>query len=73
MSLNPSHLVVLQAYNQTRDFMMRAFDLTEDQAITAITALVDFSITQVVDGNYGTTMRLSVLFALLCAFRHAAH
>ena len=36
--------------------MMRAFNLTEDQTITAITALVDFSVTQVVDGNYGTNM-----------------
>ena len=35
------------AYNQTRDFMMRAFDLTEDQAITAVTVAVDFEITQV--------------------------
>lgn len=35
------------AYNKTRDFMMQAFDLTEDQAITAITVAVDFEITQV--------------------------
>lgn len=41
------------AYNKTRDFMMQAFDLTEDQAITAITVAVDFEITQVVDGNFG--------------------
>ncbi|KAK9815846.1 hypothetical protein WJX72_010706 [[Myrmecia] bisecta] len=40
-------------YNQTRDFVMHAFDLTEDQAITAITVGMDFGITQVVDGNYG--------------------
>ena len=47
--------------------MMRAFNLTEDQTITAITALVDFSITQVVDGNYGAHMILPVLFAPSCA------
>ena len=72
MALNASHLCP-QAYNQTRDFMMRAFDLTEDQAITAITALVDFSITQVVDGNYGTNIGLSVFCAPLSACRRAVH
>ncbi|KAK9807208.1 hypothetical protein WJX73_009034 [Symbiochloris irregularis] len=41
------------AYNNTRDFMMRSFDLTEDQAISAITLVVDFEVTQVVDGNWG--------------------
>jgi acetamidase/formamidase len=40
-------------YALTRDFMMRTFNLTEDQAITAMTVAVDFSITQVVDGNFG--------------------
>jgi hypothetical protein len=34
------------AYNQTRDWMMGTFDLTEDQAITAITVAVDFGVTQ---------------------------
>ena len=72
MALNASHLCP-QAYNQTRDFMMRAFDLTEDQAITAITALVDFSITQVVDGNYGTNMGLPVFCAPLSTCRRAVH
>eukprot|EP01026_Neomeris_dumetosa_P036365 TRINITY_DN2934_c0_g1_i1.p1 TRINITY_DN2934_c0_g1~~TRINITY_DN2934_c0_g1_i1.p1 ORF type:complete len:468 (-),score=54.78 TRINITY_DN2934_c0_g1_i1:610-1827(-) len=41
------------AVNNTKAFIMRAFDLTEDQAITAITTAVDFGITQVVDGNWG--------------------
>ncbi len=36
-----------------RDFMMTAFNLTEDQAITAITVGVDFSVSQVVNGNWG--------------------
>lgn len=41
------------AYRHTRDFMMRSFNLTEDQAITAMTVAVDFAVTQVVDGNWG--------------------
>lgn len=41
------------AYNNTRDFMMRTFNLTEDQAITGMTVAVDFAVTQVVDGNWG--------------------
>ena len=39
------------AYNLTRDFSMRTFNLTEDQAITAITTVMDFAVTQVVDGK----------------------
>ena len=31
---------------------MNGFNLTEDQAITAITAAMDFGVTQVVDGNW---------------------
>ena len=42
------------AYNNTRDFAMRAFNLTEDQAITAITTVMDFGVTQVVDGESPT-------------------
>ncbi len=41
------------AYNNTRDWMMNSLNMTEDQAITAITVAVDFAITQVVDGNWG--------------------
>lgn len=44
------------AYNQTRDFMMRTFDLTEDQAITAITVAVDFEITQVLRNTTSSTL-----------------
>ena len=39
------------AYNNTRDFSMRAFNLTEDQAITAVSTVMDFGVTQVVDGE----------------------
>jgi acetamidase/formamidase len=35
------------AYNNTRDWVMRVANLTEDQAITAITVAVDFGVTQV--------------------------
>ena len=31
--------------------MMRTYNLTEDQAITAITTVADFGVTQVVDGK----------------------
>ena len=40
-------LTMTNAYNLTRDFMMRTFDLNENQAITAVTTLVDFGVTQV--------------------------
>eukprot|EP01025_Chloroclados_australasicus_P011358 TRINITY_DN1490_c2_g1_i2.p1 TRINITY_DN1490_c2_g1~~TRINITY_DN1490_c2_g1_i2.p1 ORF type:complete len:505 (+),score=55.33 TRINITY_DN1490_c2_g1_i2:117-1631(+) len=41
------------AVGNSRDFVMQAFNLTEDQAITAISSGCDFGITQVVDGNWG--------------------
>lgn len=41
------------AYNATRDFLMAATGMTEDQVITAITIATDFGVTQVVDGNWG--------------------
>lgn len=41
------------AYNNTRDFMMTAFNLTEDEAISAMTIGADFIVTQVVDGQMG--------------------
>ncbi|KAL4531407.1 hypothetical protein Ndes2526B_g04471 [Nannochloris sp. 'desiccata'] len=41
------------AYNNTRDWMMKTLDMTEDMVITAITVGVDFGVTQVVDGNWG--------------------
>ena len=43
------------AFNNTwvnaRSFMMNAFNLTEDEAITAVTTVADFGVTQVVDGE----------------------
>jgi hypothetical protein len=46
-----------KAFNTTfynaRTFMMQAFNLTEDDAISAMTVGGDFAVTQVVDGNWG--------------------
>lgn len=52
------------AYNSTRDFAMRTFNLTEDQAITAITTVMDFGVTQVVDGKYSATLLLKLTMLL---------
>jgi hypothetical protein len=41
------------AYTQTRKFVMAEYGLTEAEATTIITTGVDFSITQLVDGNWG--------------------
>ena len=38
---------MLNTFNGTRLFVMNAFNLTEDQAITAITVFSDFSVSQV--------------------------
>ena len=44
------------AFNNTwinaRSFMMNAFNLTEDETITAVTTVADFGVTQVVDGEH---------------------
>jgi hypothetical protein len=39
---------------KTRAWMMDTFDLTEEETIAVMTTAVDFGITQVVDGNWGT-------------------
>jgi acetamidase/formamidase len=41
------------AYTQTRKFVMAEYGLTEAEATTIITTGVDFSMTQLVDGNWG--------------------
>lgn len=38
-------------YLNARDWLMSAFDLTEDQALTLMTVACDFQVHQVVDGN----------------------
>ena len=41
------------AFRKTRHFLMKAHDLSEDEAISLISVAVDFGVTQVVDGNLG--------------------
>ncbi|PYE19693.1 AraC family transcriptional regulator with amidase-like domain [Paraburkholderia silvatlantica] len=41
------------AFRKTRRFLMTAFSLSEDEAISLISVAVDFSVTQVVNGNWG--------------------
>ena len=41
------------AFRKTRRFLMTAYDLTEDEAISLLSVGADFGITQVVDGNWG--------------------
>lgn len=49
-SLDPA---MRDAYRKTRRFLMTAFGLTEDEAISLMSVAVDFGVTQVVDGNWG--------------------
>ncbi|MDQ8021460.1 MAG: acetamidase/formamidase family protein [Moraxellaceae bacterium] len=41
------------AFHKARHFLMKAHQLSEDEAISLISVAVDFGITQVVDGNLG--------------------
>lgn len=50
-----------------RDFVMNGFNLTEDQAITAITVAMDFGVTQVVDGNWCAPPAAQQLIMRVCA------
>eukprot|EP00898_Chlorokybus_atmophyticus_P008282 jgi/Chlat1/8455/Chrsp80S00650 len=40
-------------YVNTRDFLMDVFDVTEDEALSIMATAVDYTVTQVVDGNWG--------------------
>jgi acetamidase/formamidase len=44
---------MMNAYTQTRKFLMAAYGVTEIEANTFMTQGVDFGVTQVVDGNWG--------------------
>ncbi|KAL7511295.1 hypothetical protein ACHAXN_008209 [Cyclotella atomus] len=44
---------MMNAYTQTRKFLMHAYGVTEIEANTLITQAVDFAMTQLVDGNWG--------------------
>ncbi|WP_299808951.1 acetamidase/formamidase family protein [uncultured Roseibium sp.] len=46
-------LAMKDAFRKTRRFLMGAYGLNEDDAITLMSAAVDFGVTQVVDGNWG--------------------
>jgi acetamidase/formamidase/AraC-like DNA-binding protein len=41
------------AFRKARQYLMKAHELSEDEAISLISVAVDFGITQVVDGNIG--------------------
>ena len=44
---------MMNAFTQTRMWVMAHYNLTEAEATTIITQGVDFAITQIVDGNWG--------------------
>lgn len=44
---------MMNAYTQTRKFLMHAYGVTEIEANTFITQAIDFAMTQLVDGNWG--------------------
>ena len=46
-------LAMRDAFRKTRRFLMAAWSLTEDEAISLMSVAVDFGVTQVVDGNWG--------------------
>ena len=46
-------LAMRDAFRKTREFLMTAKGLTEDEAMSLMSIGVDFGITQVVDGNWG--------------------
>lgn len=46
-------LAMKDAFRKARRFLMSVHDLDEDEAISVISAAVDFGVTQVVDGNWG--------------------
>ena len=46
-------LAMKDAFRKVRRFLMNTQGLTEDEAITLMSAAVDFGVTQVVDGNWG--------------------
>lgn len=50
------------AYHQARRFLMDVYNLTEDDANVLLSVAVDFSVTQVADGNFGVhaTIRRSL-------------
>ena len=41
------------AFRKLRQFLMTAYGLSEDEAISLMSVAADFGVTQVVDGNWG--------------------
>ncbi|PZQ46987.1 MAG: AraC family transcriptional regulator [Rhodovulum sulfidophilum] len=57
-------LALRNAFRQTRRFLMEAFDLAEDEALSLMSVGVDFGVTQVADGNFGVHATIAkALFA----------
>jgi acetamidase/formamidase len=46
-------LAMRDAFRKTRRFLMTAKALSEDEAISLMSAAIDFGVTQVADGNWG--------------------
>ena len=46
-------LALRNAFRQARRFLMDAFALDEDEALSLMSVAVDFGVTQVADGNFG--------------------
>lgn len=46
-------LALRNAFRQTRRFLMDAFELGEDEALSMMSLAVDFGVTQIADGNLG--------------------
>ena len=46
-------LALRDAFRKSRRFLMETKGLTEDEAVSLLSVAVDFSVTQVVDGNWG--------------------
>jgi acetamidase/formamidase len=49
--LTSTAVLPADTYKNARGWLMSAFDLTEDQALTLMTVACDFQVHQVVDGN----------------------
>lgn len=50
-------LAMRDAFRKLRRFLMTAHNLSEDEAISLMSVAADFSVTQVVDANWGSPVR----------------
>ncbi|WP_072395153.1 acetamidase/formamidase family protein [Hyphomicrobium sp. CS1GBMeth3] len=67
-------LALRSAYRQARRFLMDAYELSEDEALSLMSLAVDFGITQVADGNLGVhaTIEKSIFAGRTAGKRPAA-